>query len=150
MKKTKIHYINAETWKIKPKQFEPFLKRLHNYIKCWKGIINVVFVNDAYIHALNKNYREKDKPTDILSFNYFDEDPKNENETIGEIYISIDTAKRQAKEAGEIFEDELNKLFVHGFLHLHGYDHILDEDYKAMYEIECRVLKRKLPFIQGD
>lgn len=147
--KTKIKYINARQWKIDPKQFVPFVKRLHQTLECWEGILNVIFVNDAYIQALNKSYRKKDKSTDVLSFNYFDQDPKDKKEVIGEIYLSVETAQRQAEAQGESLVDELNKLFVHGFLHIHGYDHLLDTDYKVMHALECEVLQRELPFISS-
>ena len=97
--------------------------------------MNVVFVNDTYIQALNKSYRKKDTPTDVLSFNY-----GGDSKLIGEIYISIDTAKRQAKEYKHTLQDELAKLFVHGVLHIHGYDHETEKEYKIMAELEEKVL----------
>lgn len=144
---TQVHYINHQDWGIDPEQFTPFIKRLHDSLDCWEGILNIVFVNDSYIQALNKNYRSKDKPTDVLSFNYFNSDPKDADEVIGEIYISVETAKKQAEKNKEELKDEMNKLFVHGFLHIHGYDHEKDEDYKVMHKMEVKVLQRDLPFI---
>jgi probable rRNA maturation factor len=104
------------------------------------GVFNVVFVNDKYIHSLNKQYRKKDKPTDVLSFSYIDTPDFKDTGLIGEIYISVPTAKRQAKEFKVILKDELNKLFVHGFLHVYGHKHDSEKDFKKMNKIENEVL----------
>ncbi|MEY4479606.1 MAG: rRNA maturation RNase YbeY [Bacillota bacterium] len=100
------------------------------------GEVALTFVDDEEIQALNKAYREKDKPTDVLSFPQwednddemtivYDEDdaPEEDAEMIGDIVISLQTAKRQAEEFGHSLEREVCFLFVHGFLHLLGYDH---------------------------
>lgn len=100
------------------------------------GEVALTFVDDEEIQALNKAYREKDKPTDVLSFPQwednddemtivYDEDdaPEEDAEMIGDIVISLQTAKRQAEEFGHSLEREVCFLFVHGFLHLIGYDH---------------------------
>lgn len=137
-----VQFINAEDWEIDPKGFQIYIKRLQKHVKTVDGVLNVIFVNDDYIQALNKQYREKDRPTDVLSFPYLDTPDFKETKLIGEIYISVETAKRQAKEYKVDLEDELYKLFVHGFLHIYGHDHIKDEDYKKMYKIECEVLDR--------
>ena len=133
-----IRFLNSREWGIDHKAFRPFISRLRKTIAVRAGALNVVFVNDAYIHQLNKAYRGKDKSTDVLSFNYED------SELAGEIYISVDTAKKQAKDFKHSLQDELNKLFVHGFLHIHGYDHEHDKDYKRMHQVECKVLQKDM------
>ncbi len=147
---TTVTFINQDEWEgIEVKSFDPFIDRFEKVVDCLEGELNVIFVNDVYIQALNKSYRDKDKPTDVLSFNY-----ENENEDpealVGEIYISIDTAKKQAKEKGHSLQEELEILFVHGFLHIHGHDHEEDDEYKKMYDLECKVLGKKLPFILNE
>ncbi|MFH0820668.1 MAG: rRNA maturation RNase YbeY [Candidatus Peregrinibacteria bacterium] len=132
----KIHFLNHREWGIDEKAFSPFILKLKKTIRVHEGDFNVVFVNDAYIRQLNKAYRGKNKPTDVLSFNYNDD----VEGLAGEIYISVDTAKRQAKDFRHPLQSELNKLFVHGFLHIHGYDHEKDADYKRMHSVECEVL----------
>lgn len=82
--------------------------------------ISIVFVDDEKIRELNKKYRNKDKPTDVLSFN-LGKDPKNR--IIGEIYISIPTAKKQSIENNKFLLDEIVFLSLHGILHILGYDH---------------------------
>lgn len=131
-----LSYLNHDDFGIDPEYFAVYLEALKSEAKLMEGVINVVFVNDPYIHALNKAYRDKDKPTDVLSFNYQGED----SELLGEVYISVDTAKRQAVAHEHSFEDELIKLIVHGILHVHGFDHEKDEDYKQMYSVEKAVL----------
>lgn len=134
-----IEFINDQEWGIDKSSFVPLIERLQGAIDCYEGILNVVFVTDAYIQALNKSYRDKDEPTDVLSFNYRADSP--DNDLVGEVYISIDTAKKQAEENEIKLIDELKKLFTHGFLHIHGYDHEKDDDYKEMTELEEKILQ---------
>ena len=129
-----VKYLNQEEFKIEVKPFSAYIKKLGQAVEAMDGILNVVFVNDKYIRALNKAYRSKDEPTDVLSFSYGPED------LIGEVYVSVETAGRQAKEYKHPLSDELIRLIVHGILHIHGYDHEEDEDYKEMFEVERRVL----------
>jgi probable rRNA maturation factor len=135
----KIQFINSSKWGIKTKGFGVYIERLKKYIPDPEGVLNVVFVDDDYIHSLNKEYRKKDKPTDVLSFSYIDSAETGDN-VIGEIYISVPTAKRQAPEYHNTLQDELNKLFVHGMLHIFGYDHENDADYEKMAGLEGKIL----------
>ncbi len=134
-----IRFINAREWGIDTALFKPLIARLKKVIKHHDGILNVVFVNDAYIRALNKAYRKKDKATDVLSFNYDTKFDKHD-ELVGEVYISMDTARKQAKEYKHAIFNELSKLFVHGFLHIHGYDHEKLNDFKKMSAVEDKIL----------
>jgi len=134
-----IRFINTKEWRIDTAPFKPLISRLKKAVKAYDGILNVIFVNDAYIRALNKAYRKKDKPTDVLSFNY-DTGFDKHGELIGEIYISVDTARKQAKEVRHTILDELNRLFVHGFLHIHGFDHEKLSDFKKMSAVEEKIL----------
>jgi len=92
--------------------------------------VNIVFTNDRKIHKLNKNYRGKNRPTDVLSFNI--DDDEAEGAVFGEIYISTDTASRNAREFGRTFTAEILLLCCHGFLHLLGYDHEAEKDFRKM------------------
>jgi probable rRNA maturation factor len=102
--------------------------------------LSIALVSDAQIKRLNKLYRNKDKPTDVLSFPIGE---KVEDWLIlGDIAISVDTAKRQAKELGHSLEEELKRLLVHGLVHLLGYDHELGgEEEKKFFELEEFVLR---------
>jgi len=103
-----------------------------------EGEVTLTFIDDAGIHALNRDYRGIDRPTDVLSFAMQDEgedepeivfEVEHEDDTdpisgmLGDIIISVETAKRQSEEYGHSLEREIGFLFVHGFLHLNGYDH---------------------------
>ena len=112
----------------------------------------VTFMNNAEIREINRDYRNKDQATDVISFALedegegelaiiFDEDeafdlPRN----IGDIMISVERAKEQAQEYGHSFDRELGFLAVHGFLHLNGYDHMTPEDEKEMFTLQEDIL----------
>jgi len=107
--------------------------------------VSVVLANDQYIHELNRQYRGKDCPTDVLSFALNEgEDPEVIDAPgevlLGDIIISIETATRQAEEYGHSLERELAYLTVHGILHLLGYDHMTEEEKSEMREEEEYVL----------
>jgi len=88
------------------------------------GEISILFLDDNGILKLNRKYRGIERPTDVLSFALNQGDfPDPQPEMWGDIVISVETAARQAVEAGDSFEDEITRLLVHGALHLLGYDH---------------------------
>ena len=106
--------------------------------------ISLLITDDARIHELNKEYREKDKATDVLSFP-MSEDPFEEGGMLGDIVISIETAKEQAKEADIPLDREVAFLFIHGLLHLMGFDHELSsEDEEKMFDIQENILRNLL------
>lgn len=94
--------------------------------------ISLTIISDAEIKKINKKYRSKNTPTDVISFVYEETEKFPGEEMLGEIYISIDTAKRQAKELKHSLKYELQFLFVHGVLHLLGYTHETEEKYAQM------------------
>lgn len=109
--------------------------------------VSITFVTNEEIHNINREYRDKDQPTDVISF-ALEEMGEGEVEIIGEdiprvlgdIIISIDRTKEQAEEYGHAFERELGFLAVHGFLHLLGYDHMIEEDEKEMFGKQDEIL----------
>ena len=103
---------------------------------------NVIITDNEYIHKLNKEYRNIDRETDVITFALEDDKmfPKLENRVLGDIYISVDKAHSQAIEYGHSFKREICFLAVHGFLHLLGYDHILKEDEKVMFSLQEETL----------
>jgi len=94
---------------------------------------------------MNRKYRGIDKPTDVLSFSLQEgavKSPKVESiKLLGDIIISVETAQRQADILNHSMERELTVLLIHGLLHLTGYDHEEDKDYKIMREKESEILK---------
>ena len=83
---------------------------------------NISFVDDAQMKKLNKKYKGKDYPTDVLSFEINEKTPEGKN-YIGDIVVNIDQAKRQAKEYKNTTEEEIAELVAHGTLHLQGFHH---------------------------
>lgn len=109
--------------------------------------VSVVFADDSYIHELNRQYRGKDMPTDVLSFALNEgQEPEIVNgpaETLlGDIIISLETASRQANEYGHSLEREMAYLTVHGMMHLLGYDHETEEERGEMRTEEEHVLSQ--------
>lgn len=111
--------------------------------------VDVNLVNDEEIHQINRNYRNVDRITDVISFAFNDDDSslgmiKNEEipHLLGEIFICIPQALRQAKEIGNSDQRELSFLFVHGLLHLLGYDHMKEEDAKIMFPLQDQILNK--------
>ena len=95
--------------------------------------LSLTLCDDAFIHALNREYRSVDRPTDVLSF------PLDDDVLLGDVVISLDTAAAQAAQRGH----ELRVLLVHGLLHVLGYDHELGAlEHSEMAEAEQRLLRR--------
>ena len=107
--------------------------------------VSVTLTNDAHIHALNRDYRGVDRPTDVLSFALTEsEEPEIFDApggvVLGDLVISLERAAAQAETYGHSFLRELSFLTVHGMLHLLGYDHIEEEDRVEMEEEQRHVM----------
>lgn len=103
---------------------------------------SVIITDNEYIHKLNKEYRNIDRETDVITFALEDDEsfPSIDIIELGDIYISIDKAHSQAIEYGHSFKREICFLAVHGFLHLNGYDHIVKEEEKIMFNLQEEIL----------
>lgn len=148
-------------------KFEELLRLAGELEGVTEGEVALTFVDDEAIQELNKQYRDLDKPTDVLSFamsefgddeiriNYEDDgegDPSDlqDGETVsegfieplGDIIISVPRAIAQAEDYGHSVERELGFLFVHGFLHLIGYDHQSEEEEKIMFAKQEDILQK--------
>lgn len=104
------------------------------------GEVSILMTNDAEMHALNKQWRGFDKPTDVLSFPSDGPGIPGEAPQLGDIAIGYETAFKDAESMGRPFEGHISHLLIHGFLHLLGYDHIESEDAKVMEPLEARIL----------
>lgn len=103
--------------------------------------ISLLMTDDEVIREYNNQYRGKDRPTDVLSF------PMEEENILGDIAISYDTAKRQAEENEINADREIAFLFIHGLLHLLGYDHeTSEEDEKEMFDLQEKILKKLIDY----
>lgn len=118
------------------------LDKLHDYMKfiikkldIEKAIFNIIFVSNEEIHNINKEYRNVDRVTDVISFALEDNNDiiYDDFRLLGDIYIAIDVAYEQAKEYNHSREREVCFLATHGLLHLLGYDHMKEEDEKIMF-----------------
>ncbi|WP_040948383.1 rRNA maturation RNase YbeY [Gorillibacterium massiliense] len=128
------------------------------------GEVALTFVDDEEIHRLNNEFRNIDRPTDVLSFPMFEKDEDEprinyddleevenedgtapddftEEEPLGDIVISIPRAVAQSEEYGHSVERELGFLFIHGFLHLIGYDHESDDEEREMFAKQESILQ---------
>jgi probable rRNA maturation factor len=106
-----------------------------------RGEVTVALVSDARVRELNRRFRRKDAPTDVLSFPAAASGPRADGQRyLGDVVIAAGVARRQAKEAGHSIQTELRVLALHGLLHLLGYDH--EGDAGRMARIERR-LRRK-------
>lgn len=141
--------------------FTSFLKQYVKYKKVYKNILNcackhlkikaslylsVTLVDNDFIKNLNKTYRNIDKETDVISFAFLDDGDnfnllyKSNDIVLGEIYISYQKAISQAEEYQHSLDRELRFLFVHGLLHLFGYDHQNENDEKIMFSLQEEIL----------
>ena len=105
-------------------------------------LFNIILVDNDYIHKLNKEYRGIDRVTDVISFALEDsqDEVKLDFRVLGDIYISVDKAKDQAKEYGHSFLRELSFLTIHGLLHLLWYDHMTKEEEEIMFKKQDELL----------
>ncbi len=100
--------------------------------------LSVLITDDKEIRELNRRFRGKDKPTDVLSFPIGEE--VGGRLILGDVVLSLDTARRQARELGHSLEEEVERLLAHGIIHLLGYDHESGgEEEKKFRELEDRV-----------
>lgn len=162
MSKLSLEWMNEQEMKEITPEFIEMLQVLLKHAGEQEGIeegeVSLTFVDDARIHELNKEYRGFDKPTDVLSFAIqemgedeleivyeIDEDDRSlddEIEPLGDIIISVETTIAQAEEYGHSFERELGFLFVHGFLHLIGYDHQDEASEQEMFAKQEQILSK--------
>ncbi len=112
--------------------------------------VYITLTNNEEIHKINKEYRDVDRPTDVLSFPMYERDEiaglKNDTDDeiekiLGDIIVSIEKVREQAKEYGHSFERELAYLVTHGMLHLLGYDHMIEEEKAVMRKREEEILE---------
>lgn len=113
-------------------------------LKPARGVVNVILVDDREMRRLNRRYRGKDKPTDVLSFSYLDEGSVADG-TVGDVFISHETLSRDARRLGVTVSDLALRIVVHGMLHVIGYDHEDDDDAARMERRERTILRRLLP-----
>lgn len=149
-----INFID-ETKKVTDDQLrevEELLQFAADYLKLGEDTeISVSFMDNQAIQVINREYRGKDTPTDVISFAleeegaqempiFFDEEMLPFPRNLGDILISTERALTQAQEYEHSYERELGFLAIHGFLHLNGYDHMEEAQEKEMFELQKEIL----------
>ena len=150
-----------ETGQVSPEMMKQTLDLLHfaaERLGKETKEMGVTFVTNERSHQLNLEYRDTDRPTDVISLEYkpetpftFEEEDLADNPElaemldefdsyIGELFISVDKAQEQAAEYRHSFEREMGFLAVHGFLHINGYDHYTPEEEKEMFTLQEEIL----------
>lgn len=148
-----INYIETDENPENEKLIEAVLKACYKEEHMDKlGLyVSVTLTCPSYIRKINKQYREIDKETDVLSFPMFEKEEidkmvENQNNEIkdifGDIIVSVDRVKEQAAQYGHGFARELAYMIVHGFYHLRGYDHMTDDERIVMREKEEVILEK--------
>ena len=135
----RIHFFNESN-----KEVDEYKTLIRKVLKGYSPNkeFNIIFVEDDYIQQINKDYRNIDRVTDVISFALCD-DPNNsfENE-LGDVFICLDQAFRQAADYGHSVIREVAFLAVHGYLHLCGYDHMNKEDEVIMFSKQDEILNK--------
>lgn len=137
-----INYINNSnetSWRAYKQYLEPILDKTLQLTNTSTSVeVNVVLVDDAAIHEYNKDFRNIDRPTDVLSFPDGTEDEGVL--MLGDIIISVDAIRRQAADYGHSLKREFCFLVAHGYLHLLGYDHHTEAEEKEMFGLQKEIL----------
>ena len=121
---------------------ENIIIKIMGHLDCRNQEVSILLTGNKYIRRLNQEFRSIDQPTDVLSFpQNADEDPCiPEKIILGDIAVSLDIAKAQAKEHGLDFKEEVILLLIHGILHLLGYDHEISEQEEKQMRNKTREL----------
>ena len=142
----KVNVISEEkSWskKIKKKEllFDKIIKYFPDKFKFLnqKAYLTLLLSNNKKIKILNKKFRNKNKPTDILSFPFNNKWKNNKELYLGDIVISYDFMNKPKNQNLSLFKEKVIKTFIHGFLHLLGFDHIKLKDYKKMLKEEQKI-----------
>lgn len=133
-------FINNEhpTYSLDTNRWAVFFECLARETHCPEAaMVSVTFTDSATVHHLNHEYRDIDRPTDVLSFPQF-----MENNLLGDIIISIEQAQTQADEKKHSLTFELALLATHGFLHLQGHDHATPDEERTMFTEQDELLKK--------
>ncbi len=142
----KLLYIDETNCNLSYEFFNKIAENVFNHLDIAENTyeISLLITDDETIHNLNKEYRQKDKPTDVLSFPMLsdDFDIELEEESLGDIVISLERAFEQSREYNHSFEREVCFLVCHSMFHLLGWDHDTDENTREMREKEEHILNK--------
>lgn len=129
-----------EAWRPLAERVAAAVARRDELIVPEEAELSLVLTDDARIRELNRDWRDKDKPTNVLSFPAADPDDDDPGPLLGDVVIARETTVREAVEEGKTLEDHVAHLLVHGLLHLFGFDHETDEEAEEMEALEREIL----------
>ncbi len=138
-------FSEEKAWSKRIKNKKLFFKKICNsFPKKYRFLnkkisLTLLLSNNKNIKKLNKNFRNKNKPTDILSFPFKNKAKILKETYIGDIIISYNFIDKPKSQKRKVFEDKLIKVFIHGYLHLLGFDHLKNKDYLKMLKEENRI-----------
>lgn len=142
-----IDFLDEESYTTEKERadIETLINYTYDYLKNDKDAeVSISFVSEEEIQAINRDYRDKDEVTDVISFALLDDDSDVDiigmPVTLGDIIINTNRAEEQAKEYNHSYKRELMFLSLHGFLHLLGFDHMNEEDEKEMFGLQKEIL----------
>lgn len=138
----KDYIFNTTNENVDVEELDKVIKFACNHLKIENPLLNIVIVDNKKIQEINREYRNKDAVTDVISFAFEEVDDVSYEDFrfLGEIYISYERCVSQASDYGHSVKREFCYLAVHGLLHLLGYDHMVDEDKKIMRALEEEIL----------
>lgn len=139
-----INQTNQKSWK----NYKPYINLIVSRIKLVMKLekqyeFSIILVDSNKIHEINREYRNIDKETDVISFASLDDElvfDLNEVIELGDIFINVDAIRSQASDYGHSLKREFCFLVTHGILHLLGYDHMNKEDEKKMFDLQEVIL----------
>lgn len=148
----KFGFNNTTDEKLSKAFFTKYLRRSEQALKTLlakllagrNGLLDLVLIDDKEMRDMNRQYRKKDSPTDVISFAYLEVTEYKSAKgdiIVGDVFISVDTAKKQAKEKGHDLKTEMAILFVHGLLHVFGFDHNTDKEEAEMEKWAKKILE---------
>ena len=138
-------FSNEKAWSKRLKKKELFFNKICKaFPKKYKFVnkkvsLSLLLSNNKNIRKLNKDFRNKSKSTDILSFPFKEKYNLSKQTYLGDIIISYNYINKPKSQSSNLFERKLIKIFIHGFLHLIGFDHIKNKDYKRMFKEEEQI-----------
>ena len=138
----KDYIFNTTNEKIDTSELDRVIQFACKHLKINNPLLNIVIVDNEKIREINRDYRNKDAVTDVISFAFEEVNDVDYEDVrfLGEIYISYERCKEQAADFGHSVRREFCYLAVHGLLHLLGYDHMNEEDKKVMRALEEEIL----------
>ena len=138
----KIEIFNNSSFDLELNDFKKYFLSIMKDLQVEDALVNIIIVDNEEIKKINKEYRNIDNVTDVISFALEDVDFNTPIRVLGDIYISYDKVIEQAEKYGHSKKRELYFLATHGLLHLLGYDHMNEEDEKIMFSLQRELLDK--------